>query len=336
MRRSQGDVTEPKTGGGMLYENYQRNPLIAHRFFYTLPGSLLKLLFKEKLLDPELVDLEIELSAICGDHSGMVGFHDGNPIAFAFLRKSEFGVPSVVEAFERNLPTHKIKASLKLAEERLDHSRRSLRAYLGWLLTNPVFLTEQAALWTAIAPKSGECEATRKTKSVEADQPLLERYCARWRLINLLGPFLPVPIGTQFPALAPQISIQNSRSSGYGLAAIPDTQSLPSAEELRSHLEEIRMASTPEHLREWFAIEGASNPSKNLLARYARVFEVQHYWRVVHLRHSNALHRRQGRLMASLASFLNVSGDAIQRDANLIKERLGHNQWWDRFPWPAV
>ena len=72
-----------------------------------------------------------------------------------------------------------------------------------------------------------------------------------------------------------------------------------------------------------------SNPAKNKIPRFGRVFELQHYCRILHERHAQAIHRRLGDLEFALASFMGVSPETIHRDLLFIRDRLGED-WMSR------
>lgn len=72
-----------------------------------------------------------------------------------------------------------------------------------------------------------------------------------------------------------------------------------------------------------------SNTGKQAIARNARIFVLQHFWRVLHHRHSAALRRRSAMLKRSFARLLNTGEQSIHQDLLAIRRRLGPN-WVER------
>lgn len=67
----------------------------------------------------------------------------------------------------------------------------------------------------------------------------------------------------------------------------------------------------------------ASNAAKKELSRYARRFELQHYFRALMSRHANAFHRKASHLEKALTEFLGVSDKVTAHDLKFIEQRLG-------------
>ena len=58
-------------------DDCRQHPLVLHRYFYTLPSDVIDSIVEfvgEDRFDDSLLDVERRLSAICGDHTGNVGF----------------------------------------------------------------------------------------------------------------------------------------------------------------------------------------------------------------------------------------------------------------------
>src|SRR5262245_48256778 len=113
-------------------------------------------------------------------------------------------------------------------------------------------------------------------------------------------------------------------SSGGSSFYFPDIFPIPSREELRDILEEgADRTHAPDHLREWQELVRSNNPGKNTIGRYARLFELHHFWWALQERHPAALHRRTEKLQEAFAVFLGTSSDSIHKDLGLIADRLG-------------
>ena len=116
-----------------------------------------------------------------------------------------------------------------------------------------------------------------------------------------------------------------------GIFFIPDTFPVPSRDQFRRLLEDsLRSDKGPEHLADWTRMVRRSNAAKREIARYARIFELQHYWRVLFQRHRKALDRNEGNVKKAVASFLNVDSQVVHRDLLLIRQRLGPD--WIKLP----
>ncbi len=63
------------------------------------------------------------------------------------------------------------------------------------------------------------------------------------------------------------------------------------------------------------------------MARYSRIFALQHYIRALYQRHAGALQTRKACVNQALGSFLDVSINSIESDLALIASRLGE-EWY--------
>jgi hypothetical protein len=217
---------------------------------------------------------------------------------------------------------------------------RNARGYLGWLLTNCQFLDEHDALiksHTTVIRRWGLRLAGKDLPSnlfPDVANPtndtawnLFDNRCRefllRWRITELAGPYLPSAMQILTAGFIPQLQLNRLNESG-GLLFIPDISPIPSRDELREILEDsLHPREPPDHLSEWFEIIRAKNPAKNRLGRFSRVFELQHYCRIMQDRHGAALVGNLGRWEVAMASYLEVSDETIHQDMILIRSRLG-------------
>lgn len=219
-----------------------------------------------------------------------------------------------------------------------------IRGYLGWLLTNPLFLEEHRLLWENSAKKLAgmnlpqTIEARRSgaqlpdgwqfKASNEADVALQFRdFCSRWLLSEFAGPYLPKPLEARIPrpfstpGAAPQIQL-------------PATIAIEGRGLIRDMIAECQREAVAEHLEEWMRIIGPDNKGRKTIYRYERIFEVQHFGRAFALRHPKALVGNKERLRDAFARFFVTSSDTIRGDLKLLRQRLtrGHFQapaWLD-------
>jgi hypothetical protein len=189
---------------------------------------------------------------------------------------------------------------------RTERFATTARGYAGWLLTNRAFLAEHDGIlqaWQAdidkfhipvmglvvtdvsLVPGASSQLDTPMAKFARA----FELFFIRWRLEGLPAPFLPSPLRPQMPVAILAAVLGHMRDGGRTFY-MPDTFPVPTRDELRDLMEDaLRGPSTPEHLAEWIANVRASNSAKNAVQRYARLFELQHYIRVLYQRHAKAL-----------------------------------------------
>jgi len=93
-----------------------------------------------------------------------------------------------------------------------------------------------------------------------------------------------------------------------------------------------RRMAQPDHLRKWFQIIRPGNQAKNQLNRFARIFSLQHYWRLLHQRHRSAIKDAVGSLEFAFSKWFEVSEGSVHQDRLNIMRCLGSN-WLDR-RWP--
>ena len=95
------------TTATQIPEQFVDHPLIAGKYFYTLPVGLLQLLGSNvgaERFDSGLMRLEYSLSEICGDHSLQVGFCDRNVICSVMLSRRPINLtPEQAEFFNLDL-----------------------------------------------------------------------------------------------------------------------------------------------------------------------------------------------------------------------------------------
>jgi hypothetical protein len=308
----------------------------------------------ESTFDEDLLRLEYALSEVCGDHTRIVGFWVGAPIHYDRLRVrpvsygtalGEYAEQFGKKAEQLGKKKARLEYALKTAEESLSWMANVSRGYLGWLLTNRDFLDEHYALFD-------KWKEEVRTQGIPTLGPLLaqamdwpgaeravddrhrgfiedfEALFHRWRLNSLTAPFLPVPLAPQMTGHLPA-SILRQLSGAGAFWFIPDIFPVPSRDQIRQLLDDsLRGGQKPEHLKEWTAMIRKDNTAKNQIARFARIFELQHFWRLFHQRHAEALYRKVGKLKEAFASFLECDHETIRKDLLSIGKRLGRD--WAR------
>jgi len=323
---------------------FTNHALVQNRAFFTLPQTLLTLLVAElgeDSFDPEIQRLERALSQISGDHTQLVGFWRDAPVSYYILRRMPVMEidDAMIEGLGWGMSAAEANAQHRVADHRSLKYFKVVQGYAGWLMTNPTFIQEHDELFRRFPSKiremglpsiatpvaNGVARHFRLRRRARSNQffEQLQAFCLRWRLSGLAAPNLPMPLHPQTPAPAPLMATGPGNSVG-ALFYLPDTFPVPGREELRNIMEEsLRGAESPQHLAGWTKIIRSKNPSKTQISRFGRVFELQHYCRILQERCPNAIRRRQGGLERALAAFMNVSPDTIHRDLLFTRRRLG-------------
>lgn len=341
----------PATNNTMVPPRFGRHPLISNRYFFTLPRAFWDEVHSQlgsAAFDPETVDMEYALSEINGDHSQRVGFWRGMPIRYAQLRRPVLPRVSAEDAravgWDVNQAT--LDNVMRIANQRTDEIAKTTRAYAGWLLVNPQFLDEHDGLlaqWGSMVQRWGleplgqpqlpGFALPGNDPTTDGEWPryrsVFVEFFGRWRLQGLAAPYLPVPQQPLLSGSIPQTMMPQLQASP-GLFSLPDTYPVPSRDSLRGILDDaLHGTPPPEHLREWRDVIASDNQARQTLVRFSRLFELQHYWRILQHRHRGAVHRRTTILKSILASFLGTSQRTIDQDLVEVRGRLGP-EWMDR------
>lgn len=311
-------------------------PLIAGHTFLTLPKGLLTSVTDQvgrNKFDPDLLKLDEELSNYASAHPGVVGFLDGRPIFYPYLdvRSSDNEIVSANEA-DRMGWTHKQADAVNGMGGFLASQHNQKISYCGWLMCRPAFRTEHDDLvkaHTQVAG-SGPPEFTQLVMEGESEldgeqSNLMDQWCSfysKWRINKLLAPGLPDPAGVQWTDLGRDFTPAHLQDSTSG-PRIPDTQMLPEGDTLRALMKDQSPAEQDWHLHDWKSLIDPSNPSKNKIERYVRLFRLQHYWKVLFSRHGASLRRQTGRLEHAFADYLGIDHASIRKDLQHLRDQLG-------------
>lgn len=321
-----------------VVEKWGDNLWVRDKLFITIPRRLLDCVVERigrDRFDYELLELEYGLSE-AGDKQFSVGFWGGHPIVFYHLSDEQLGnevTESIPAGWQSNSAA--VSNALRLATVRAKFITTTIRGFLGWLMTNPLFLDEHDALFTkwkdevfAWGIPTGGLQLSPFPDQPDSSQFInsFAGFFKRWRLTTIAAPFLPVPQTPQLSGLIPDTGRGRLES---GLFHVPDTFPIGSRDDLRMLLDDAIHSEPEDHLTEWSTIVSASNFAKNPIARYARLFKLQHYCRLFHQRHSNAINRNLEDLERALAHFLGAKVSLIHQDLIFIRKRLGP-QWFLR------
>jgi hypothetical protein len=339
----------PATSNMTLHGPFRLHPLVKGRYFYAIPQQLLDTIIAkigEYRFEREVLELERAAASICGDCSQTVGFLNGVGIAYSILRRLEPMPITAEQARRMGLELNQAQLDLKMRQvnETIDGFRKPRSAFLGWLLTNPTFLSEHDDLlrrWASIVQSGGlakyrplhdgECHEQSESKGLASDDDRftveLSRFVARWKIQSLAAPYLPIPWEPTIGNVLPPKSITVVSASSAGIH-IPDTMPLPSRDHMRRMLDSARQGQQSEpHLQDWYALIASANPAKNQLDKYERWFELQHYWRTIRRRHPDAMRGQIRNVQQAIAAFLDAKPITIERDLGEIRKRCGAD--WD-------
>ena len=294
--------------------------------YFGIPGALLELVVSElgeDRLRGEDLDRDRQLAAINVD----VGCWRGAVIQYPYLApRAPVNLGESAASILQKTPVEIRRLQHEL-EARCAAIEGPMRGYLGWLLTQRAFLDEHDQLvsefrvqlrshgfpqpvWTSLRG----LEATDATWV----QRFREFY-ARWRLQSLRAPYLPLPEGPRIPD-----SLARVRVEGQVRTMVPDIFPTLGRGLIDDSLEDaLRGGRLPEHLAGWMRIVRRQNQAKNVFEKWERIFRLQHYWKVLHQRYSQALRRKKTALIAAFAEFFDVSSDSIKNDLNAIARNLG-------------
>ena len=341
---------QPGSSEFSLPEELRTSELIRNRVFYAIPNRLLELIrdaIGAERFGHAAFELEMTASSACAARHSCVGLWNGRPICHDYLCKTEsvFG-PLDDMAEEWGMTVAQVSLALQTGSELLDHFAAVGAGYVGWMMTNADFLDDHDRLflrWRSEVrdwgiPRVGPVVSRAGVlgREVRDDGGKLSSFVhefvaflAKWRLQSLAGPYLPIPLEPLFGGSIPASIVQQLMGVG-GLFFLPDTYPVPSRDELRNLLDgAVRGGQQVDHLGEWTRIVRASNPARNQIYQNARLFKLQHYWRVLHQRHSNSLTNQISRLESIFSQYLKVSQSSVHSDLRLIRDRLGQ-QWASR------
>lgn len=299
---------------------------VSERFFHVVPvdlwDAILRQVGKTKF-DTERLMVELLISREASQSNSAVARARKSWIWFDMLSGASASTTTMLRVHSDTDTSPYVKpfsTSLLYSPVR---AQRIFKGYLGWLLTNPQFIEEHDDLYSeyaAILSKWGS-EPKRLPLSetlfgvVSGRDPYQDPrwndfsqerndFYFRWRLTEMRGPYLPIPLGSHTNLTVP-VSYFLWSERMTGLYFLPDIVPMPSREEFRLSVNESRRRiDDADQLREWKRIIAGDNQGKNQIDRFARVFKLQHYWRILGDRHETALRKSTSKLEAAFASYL--------------------------------
>jgi hypothetical protein len=331
---------------------FANHPLVAQRYFYSLPDLLFTELRKELGKDSftaEELSLEDQAISRTDDCSTQVGFINGQPLSYNGLASY---TPWKIDYEWAKACGHatgskaKWEAALKSLDEWFLWNEKNRRAYCGWLLSNPSFLDEHDALlrkWMPLAARldmkllgrdlpferfqHASAELTEETwKTCDSD---FKSFLERWRLQSLAAPYLPNLIEPTL-TLGEQVPANFFPRSGTLYLSVPDISPIPPEPILRPMMEKARKEqANAEHLTEWFDLVSIHTNRKKSFESFIRRFEVMHYWRAFSSRHGAKIRLNRERINTAFATYLGIDPSSVNRHLVELKKRIG-SDWATR------
>ena len=347
-RIENGNSALPDVINHVLPEGMRNHPLVSGKWFYTLPSMIWVELCNalgRDCFDADVLELEIAASQQAESIGGCVGFHNGVPIYDFHLRPVppiDFTAPAIQQYFaECRAAGYKTPTSNGLINKKLDALKMPQKAYLGWLLTCPSFLTELQELRTEFrevfdcgqSPHkslqfSTDAEASASSQWLQpADDPTAQAvsaFCRRWRIGNIVGPVSFRPLSIQFPVALPMRAAIDTQSSG-SLLYMPDIAPVPNRDLLEQLVEEVvrQTIQRAPHLAEWVELAHGGKLGRKKLNHFAKAYELQHFIRVLYARHGDRLNRQQTKIYQVIGAYLEINSDQMLRTMQRIRRRLG-------------
>ena len=314
---------------GEFAELRRRSPAWAERFGADEPVYAIPLPAVERLarssqagagppFDAAVTEAERTFTTLC-EASHVVGFRGDTPIPFPLLATERAELHPLAETF--GWPADQLEA-VRRALSRGAETRRRLRGVIGWLLTEPAFLTQVAEvrhLFGAIPPAvrplfplarllavPGSGSDTELRAFGDALGQLLDRWgltsLATWDLPNPQGPLLP----SYLPVGAP------ARPAHGVWVYVPVHYPLQGDDELQRQVVEFQQQQAKElNIDPSFA--GNTHHET-----YERMFRVIHLERAVRGRFEHPPHGLVARIEDAAATALHLSPERVQRLRKMI------------------
>ncbi|MDB5336612.1 MAG: hypothetical protein JWN70_2231 [Planctomycetaceae bacterium] len=322
-------------------DSWQNEDVLEGGAYFIIPAPLLNLIIREvgrDLFAPEDLKREHEIAAAAGTDYDNVAIRNGGFVTYLDLgvwKPVSLDTTAAAEILGKNF--EQTRQLSRLMTERLEAIDGVRRGYLGWLLTQRAFLDEHDDLVvrhrTQIRahgfpqPILGQGTIENGLQS-EADWvQVCREFCGRWRLQSMALPYLPRPHALEIPSLFAQQETVDS--GGIVFASIPDIYPTRGRGLLDETIEDaLHGRIGPDHLSDWFQLVSKTSASKNVIPAYDRWFRLQHYWRLLHRRYPQSIHRKKEPLIQAFACFLHVSIDTIKSDLRRISSQL--DSGWEK------
>lgn len=289
----------------------------------AIPEDLIRLVinaFGEERLGSSAIAEVRRVSELAAEVGG-IGFWNQRAIHYRFLEPPRSNGLLVWEGTLWGRSESEIRQVGKMLQERLDRIDQYVRGYVGWLMSNPSFRSEQRQLLqefrVEIAAEGFPARrairnADPATISIFHERCLL--HYDRWILDGVEAPDLPIPVAPQFPAPMPA-----ETSRGILSHTIPAYFPVSGQGWMADMLSDARPTDTAmPQLSEWFAIIQKDDAKLNRISGYCRRLRLLHYWRGLMVAFPKGLRIAKTRMASAFADFLKVSDDTIKDDLKVL------------------
>jgi hypothetical protein len=302
---------------------------------YAIPSALLNAIQEEtpNLLTSQEAAFEQDWAKLCTRHHALGVFH-GRPVTWSLLNRP--GIPIFSEdqfrklGWDRYIKLDDAQQALCACSDLLDPLCVRSIAYVGWLLTYPLFLTERDLLrdrWASAIKLLGEIPAYPVQAAEELSKSRRPRngidvfpaisadfnaFYERWLLQRMPTWDLPEPCGANLTG--EQLPCDRPPLVSKFMINVPNTMRLPANSPLQKTLEDIQRHQTPEHLRPWLDVQDQKNSDGLRYGRFGNIFRLAFYRdTVLSGRYGNRIAGHVEELDESFAIFLHVGIDSVKK-----------------------
>ena len=304
---------------------------LPHGLLIAIPDELLTLVinaFREERLGHSAVAEVRRVSQLAAE-LGAIGFWNQRAIHYRFLEPPRSTGLLVWEGTLWGRSESEIRQVGKMLQERLDRIDQYVRGYVGWLMSNLSFRSEQRQLLqefrVEIAAEGFPVRRAIRNADPAAISIFHERcllHYDRWILDGVEAPDQPIPVAPQFPAPMPA-----ETSRGILSHTIPAYFPVSGQGWMADMLSDARPTDTAmPQLSEWFAIIQKDDAKLNRISGYCRRLRLLHYWRGLMAAFPEGLRRSQIKLTSTFAGFFKAGEDTIKSDLKLLGPLLSE-EW---------
>ena len=165
--------------------------------------------------------MEIEIARNLPDSTDIVAYDRSEPINYPLLQQARLPMPRLttkdLKALGWSWSETECRSLMEQAEQMISPYHAAMRAYVGWLVTDPAFIGERDALFadwaspinsygipqpgptTDGAVPEGLLFKKVRGKQIKGCLDAFDTFYARWRLQRMVTPHLPEPLAPQVP-----------------------------------------------------------------------------------------------------------------------------------------
>jgi hypothetical protein len=301
---------------------YPRSPIAKLDPLYALPMDFIEELATPGRcwLSPEDLDFEKDLTSFC-QPAGGVGIVEDSVVTSNYLQPPTISTENLKQLalmWGGQTTMEEMKAKIAALKQLLDPVTHQLRSFLGWLITNPVYLNERDEIRNRRRPLG-----LRQSFSLFFDggsDSEFREFLKKWVLMGLSCWELPIAQGPNFTGL----TLPNATISAPGMTnlTVPCTISTPSRYPLRDILAETRQTNTPAHLQEWQEVLDHRAGGEGL-THYENMFYIHFYFNIVlRSRYESRIRQHTAKVDQSIGEFMGIGEDRVRQLRQQSERRL--------------